>query len=189
MMQDEINAATRGIQVGIERTTKALKLRLRRRTARVLGDRVGKAWRGDFYPNKGMNAAGLVYSNASPIIEAHSQGGVLRAKHGRFLAVPTEHVPRGRRGRRVIPSNWPTHRLGPLRFVPRPGRGGLLVADGRITNRGKFSAKQLKSGTGAATVVMYFLVPQVRMKKRLTLDRPIKQAETALVDAIIREYR
>ena len=64
-----------------------------------------------------------------------------------------------------------------LRFVYRRGRPSLLVADdARVNARGLAAAKRgrrRRDGmlTGAETVVIFILVPQVRLRKRLDLDR------------------
>ena len=97
---------------------------------------------------------------------------------GAFSRFPTENAPRrGTDGRRISPSTFPEHRFGPLRFVPRPTGPSLLVVDGlrasysrqtgelrgfrRATDRAR------RSGQGSTTVVMFFLVPQVKLSKRL----------------------
>jgi hypothetical protein len=103
---------------------------------------------------------------------------VIRSRRGRFLAIPTGNAPRkGTEGRRISPSTFPEHRFGPLRFVPRPSGPSLLVVDGL---RASFSRKsgELRGfrratdrvrarGDGLTTVVMFLLVPQVKLRKRL----------------------
>jgi len=107
---------------------------------------------------------------------------VIRSRRGRFLAIPTENAPRkGTDGRRISPSTFPDHRFGPLRFVPRQSGPSLLVADGL---RASLSRKtgQLRGfrratdrvrarGEGLTTVVMFVLVPQVKLRKRLDVAR------------------
>ena len=107
---------------------------------------------------------------------------MIRSRRGRFLAIPTENAPRkGTDGRRISPSTFPEHRFGPLRFVPRQSGPSLLVVDGlrasvsrktgelrgfrRATDRAR------RSGQGLATVVMFRLVPQVKLGKRLDVAR------------------
>jgi hypothetical protein len=95
---------------------------------------------------------------------------------------PSENAPRkGTSGRRIHPSTFPEHRLGPLRFVPRPSGPSLLVADGvrasfsRQTGelRGfqRATERARRSGQGLTTVVMLLLVPQVKLPKRLDVAR------------------
>jgi hypothetical protein len=78
-----------------------------------------------------------------------------------------------------------------LRFVFRRGRPSLLVADdARIDARGLAAVKRGRRRqdgmlTGAATVVIFILVPQVRLRKRLDLDRDAAAAASALPGAIL----
>jgi hypothetical protein len=123
-----------------------------------------------------------VYTKAPQIVRAFDEGAVIRSRRGRFLAIPTENAPRkGTDGRRISPSTFPEHRFGPLRFVPRHSGPSLLVVDGvrasfsrktgelrgfrRTTNRAR------QSSQGLATVVMFMLVPQVKLSKRLDVAR------------------
>ena len=58
-----------------------------------------------------------------------------------------------------------------LRFVYRRRGPSLLVADERLNARGLGVASRSKTGRGRATVPIFLLVPQVRLRKRLDLDR------------------
>jgi Family of unknown function (DUF6441) len=82
---------------------------------------------------------------------------------------------------RPCTSTFPEHRFGSLRFVPRSTGPSLLVVEGL---RASFSRKtgQLRSfrratdrarqsGQGVTTVVMFLLVPQVKLPKRLDVTR------------------
>ena len=147
-----------------------------------LGQRLANSWRDRHYSNRKLDAASLVYTKAPQIIRAFDEGAVVRSRRGRFLAIPTENAPKkGTDGRRISPSTFPEHRFGPLRFVPRPSGPSLLVVDGvrasfsrqtgelrsfrRATNRTR------RSGQGLTTVVMFLLVPQVKLSKRLDVAR------------------
>jgi hypothetical protein len=125
---------------------------------------------------------------------------VVRSRRGRFLAIPTENAPRkGTDGSRISPSTFPEHRVGPLRFVPRSSGPSLLVADGlgvsfsrksgelrgfrRATDRAR------RSGQGLPTVVMFLLVPQVRLSKRLDVARAAEHWSGQLPALIERQLR
>jgi hypothetical protein len=100
-------------------------------TSAGLGQRLANSWRERHYPNQKLDAASLVYTKAPQIMRAFDEGAVIRSRRGRFLAIPTENAPRrGADGKRVSPSSFPEHRLGPLRFVPRQSGPSLLVVDG-----------------------------------------------------------
>ncbi len=92
---------------------------------------------------------------------------MIRSKNGFWLAIPTPSAPkRGIGGKRINPSNFPEHRFGPLRLVYRRRGPSLLVVDGVRANAGTGRMK-----AGMATVVMFILVPQVKMPKRPDVKR------------------
>jgi Family of unknown function (DUF6441) len=125
---------------------------------------------------------------------------VIRSRRGRFLAIPTENAPRkGTDGRRISPSTFPEHRFGPLRFVSRQTGASLLVVDGL---RASFSRQtgQLRgfrhaterarrSGQALATVVMFLLVPQVKLGKRLDVARVAEHLSAQLPALIEQQLR
>jgi hypothetical protein len=81
-----------------------------------------------------------------------------------------------------------------LRFVLRRGRPSLLVADdARVNARGLAAAKRgrrRRDGmlTGAETVVIFILVPQVRLRKRLDLARDAERAQRTLPGLIMANW-
>ena len=102
-------------------------------------------------------------------------------------------------GKRISPSTFPEHRFGPLRFVPRKTGPSLLVVDGL---RASFSRQtgQLKgfrrgtdrarrSGQGLTTVVMFLLVPQVKLRKRLDVARAAEHWSAQLPALIEQQLR
>ena len=147
-----------------------------------------------------VDAASLVYTKAPQIIRAFDEGALIRSKRGRFLAIPTENAPRkGTDGKRVQPEHVPEHRFGPLRFVPRRSGPSLLVVDGL---RGSVSRKTgelrgfrrateraRQSGAGLATVVMFLLVPQVKLPKRLDVARAAERWSAQLPALIEQQLR
>ena len=182
-MQTELRDLERAVATGTRDAGRGLKTELRRQVSSAgLGQRLANSWRDRHYPNRKLDAASLVYSKAPQIIRAFDEGAVVRSRRGRFLAIPTENAPRkGTDGRRISPSTFPEHRFGPLRFVPRTSGPSLLVVDGlqasfsrktgalrgfrRATNRAR------QSRQGLTTVVMFLLVPQVKLPKRLDVTR------------------
>jgi len=182
-MQAELRDIDRAAATGTRAAGRGLETELRRQvTAAGLGQRLARTWRDRHYDNRGLDAASLVYTKAPQIIRAFDEGAVVRAKRGRFLAIPTENAPRrGVGGKRISPSTFPEHRFGPLRFVPRPSGPSLLVVDGlrasfsRKTGelRGfrRASDRARRTGAGLTTVVMFVLVPQVKLPKRLNVAR------------------
>jgi len=125
---------------------------------------------------------------------------VIRSRRGRFLAIPTQNAPRsGTDGKRISPSTFPEHRFGPLRFVPRSSGPSLLVVDslrasfGRKTGelRGfrRATDRARRSGQGLTTVVMFLLVPQVKVSKRLDVGRAAERWSAELPALVERQLR
>ena len=160
--------------------------------------RLARTWRSRAYPNKGHDAATLVWSKAPQIIRTFDEGAVIRSKSGLWLAIPTPAAPkRGVGGKRISPGNFPEHRFGPLRFVYRRSRPSLLVVDsvrinksGRVGRRAKGGAftKTGRMKQGITTVVMFIMVPQVKLKKRLDVVREAKLWERKVPGLINQNY-
>ena len=197
-MKQQEEAAQAAVTGGVSEITTHIKDDLRSQVTNAgLGSKLAKSWQAKVYPKgkKSLEAAGWVFSKAPKIIRAFNEGAVIRSKDGWFLAIPTEAAPkRGVGGKRINPSNFPEHTLGRLRFVYRPGAVSLLVVDGLRASTGKrggfrkASDSALKSGRGLATVVMFFLVPQAKLKKRLDYKSVVNQWQPQLGQAILNNW-
>jgi hypothetical protein len=200
-MQAELRDIERAVVAGTKSAGRGLKTELRRQVGSAgLGQRLANSWRDRHYPNQKLDAASLVYTKAPQIIRAFDEGAVVRSKRGRFLAIPTENAPKkGTDGKRISPTTFPEHRFGPLRFVPRQSGPSLLVVDGL---RASFSRKteQLRgfrraterarrSGQGLTTVVMFLLVPQVKLSKRVDVARAAERWSGQLPALIEQQLR
>ena len=180
-MQAELRRIERAVPDGVKAAGDGLKGSLRKQViAAGLGARLSRTWRGKTYVNKGHDAASLVWSKAPQIALAFDKGVVIKGKGGNWLAIPTPAAPkRGTGGKRITPATFPTARHGPLRMVRRSGRAALLVVDGvRVSAQTGRVGRQAKGGgrtksgsfkQGIATVAMFVLVPQVKLKKRLNV--------------------
>ena len=161
-------------------------------TGAGLGTRLGNSVRGQHYPQGGesLNAAALVWTKAPKIIAAHNEGALIRSANGFFLAIPTEAAGVSRRRGRITPLEWERRRGRGLRFVYRRGRASLLVADdARVNARGLAvgkSGRRRRDGilTGAQTVPIFVLVPQVKLPKRLSLEEAAVSVAGTLVGRI-----
>jgi hypothetical protein len=192
----EMAAGERATSAAMRATVGAVKAELRAQvTGAGLGARLARTWRGDVYPRAGdsLRAAGSVTSKAPKIVRAFDEGAVIRSANGLWLAIPTENAPKkGLGGKRITPSNFPEHVFGPLRFVYLGRAKALLVADGLRARRGKRGGfaratdKARASGRGLATAVMFVLVPQVRLRKRLDFLPVAQAAGDALPGLIVR---
>lgn len=190
------SAAETAVTAGVQEITDRIKNDLRTQvTAAGLGSKLAKSWQSKLYPKgkKSIAAAGWVFSKAPKLIRAFDEGALIRGKNVSFLAIPTDAAPkRGVGGKRISPSNFPEHALGKLRFVPRKGAPSLLVVDSLQAGKGgrfrKASKVALKTGRGLTTVVMFILVPQVNLKKRLNYKSVAHRWESHLPQAILNHW-
>lgn len=151
-------------------------------TGAGLGTRLGNTIRQDLYPQGkfSLNAATMVYTKAPKILGAFERGAVIRSPNGFWLAIPTKAAPRGARGAKITPGEWMRRTGRRLKFVYRKGRAGLLVDDGtvlrgaRIMGRDGFSRDA--RGFSNRSVVIFTLVPQVKVPRRLNLFGGIEAA-------------
>jgi hypothetical protein len=195
-MATEVRAAEKAVTSGVKQATDGLKLAMRRQvTSAGLGQRLANTWRGKVYPQGqvSLKAAGLVYTNAPEIMTGLETATTIRGKDGLWLAIPTPNAPkRGVGGKRINPTNFPEQSLGRLRFVYRPSGVSLLVVDNvRTIARGIRSAsdKQKASGRGLSTAVMFWLVRQVRTKKRIDLKREAEAWQNRLPALIVSHWK
>jgi hypothetical protein len=200
-LQAELRDIERAVVSGTRDAGRGLRTELRRQvTSARLGQRLAYSWRDKHYPNQRLDAASLVYTKAPQIIRAFDEGAVIRSKRGRFLAIPTESAPRkGTDGRRISPSTFPEHRLGPLRFVLRSSGPSLLVVDGlrasysrqtgQLRGFRRATDRARRSGQGLTTVVMFLLAPQVKLRKRLDVARAAERWSGQLPALIEQQLR
>lgn len=194
IMAEEVKEAEDAVTAAMRQAADGLKADLRRQiTEAGMGQRLANTWRAELYPKgrKSIKAAGFVFTKAPTIIRAFDTGGVIKSKHGFFLAIPTPAAGTGARGKRMTPGLWEQMRGQRLRFIYRRGAPSLLVAENmraRTGKRGGFahgSAPALRTGRGLATVVMFILVPQVNLKKRLDVDAAAERWAGALPGLIV----
>ena len=188
VMAAEIKAGEKAVTTAMREAGTGLKTAWRGQiTQSGLGRRLANSIRSQTYPRAGesLNAAALVWSKAPVIVGAHDTGPLIRSKDGFWLAIPTQAAGRGLRGGRITPGEWERRRGLRLRFVYRRRGPSLLVADGRLNNRGLGVASRSKTGRGRSTVPIFLLVPQVRLPKRLNLDRDAERAQATVPRLIV----
>lgn len=171
-----------------------LRSRWRAEVRDALGKRVSNTIRGKDYPEgqASMSAAAVVWTKAPHIISAHDRGATIQARDGFWLAIPMPAAGKGRFGRRLTPAGWQERHGRTLRFVAtRGGRFFLVADDARLTRktglaRPKRGRRRKSDGilTGAQTVVIFQLVPQVKLRKRFSL-MPIAEQVAAGIPARI----
>ncbi len=162
-----------------------------------LGPKLARTIRRKVYPQSGtsLRAAALVWSKASEIVDAFDRGALIRSADGFWLAIPLAAAgARGAGGKRITPGGWEQRTGRLLRFVYRRGRPSLLVADdARLNSRGLAASKggrRRRDGTltGAQTVPVFLLVPQVKLAKRLDLGKAANAWQNRLPGLILANW-
>ena len=191
MMSAEIAAGEKAVTKAVGDAGNSLKTASRGQiTSAGLGARLSRTIRSDLYPKgqPSLNTAALVWSNAPVIVGAHDEGALIRSRNGFWLAIPTAAAGKSARGGRISPGEWERRRGLRLRFVYRRSGPSLLVAEGRLNARGLGVASRSKTGRGLTTVPIFLLVPQVKLRKRLDLDRAAKAAQDGIPGAIVTHW-
>jgi len=156
-----------------------------------LGVRLSNTVRSQAYQNAAKPSVGawaLVWSKAPKITAAHEQGALIRSAAGFWLAIPTDAAGRGTGGGKVTPAQWEKRNGRQLRFVYRRGRTALLIDEGRKAPGNVMVSRQARGGARLAaprtfrnrSVVMFVLVPQVKLKKKLDLFGAADQVANSL---------
>ena len=179
LMAAEIRVGEKAVSGAMREAGTGLKLAWRGQiTGAGLGTRLGNSIRLSTFPKAGesLNAAALVWSNAPVIVGAHDTGQLIRSKDGFWLAIPTAAAGKSLRGGRITPGEWERRTGLRLRFIYRRRGPSLLVAEGRLNTKGRAVASRSKTGRGKVTAPIFLLVPQVKLPKRLDLDRDAARA-------------
>jgi len=200
-MEKEFVTITGAIKTGTKEATEGLKTDLRQQITSVgMGTKLANAWRSRVYDNKGYNPAGFVYTQAPKIIEAFDKGVLIKPKAGGvWLAIPTSTAPkRGTDGKRITPLNFPEAKLGKLEFVYRDKGASFLIVNnvrasfakktGKLRGFRKASATALRTGKGLSTAIMFILVRQVKLEKRLDVAAIAKIWGEKLPNLIDKEH-
>lgn len=176
---------------GLREATDRAKQGLRQQVAKAgLSDRLGRTWRGNVYPagRDSLEPAGWLTSNAPKIISAFAKGATIVPTNGRrALAIPTEAVPRTRRGVPMTPFEVENHfnqdlEVGrtksgrPFLYLelvaaqsPRGRRGFRQATQTRVKGRKGLAAREKQQ------VIMFWLDTRVKMPKLLDLDDAAKR--------------
>lgn len=210
----------RDVTASVREGTETLKGLLRGATEQAFkGNRLPKAWRAKVYPQgqNSVDAAGVVSvrGKAAEIIETALKATVIRARGGRWLAIPTEAagkfgLKRGANGmgatvnkrgarERITPGGFERRTGMKLRFVyeggKKGGRRAFLIADQAMLGPGRVARPYRTKGRGSRlygpagqSFVVFVLVPQITTQKRMDLDLIAEQvgAKTAGLISITR---
>lgn len=166
----------RGAMRAAERMRARAKLAFRQETRAVLGDRAANTWRDEVYPKGGKQSwhpTTLIFSKWPGPIRAHTEGATIAHRDGLMLAIPTDNVPR--RGQKPMSPAEVERSFGQdLYFVKRPNATlAFIKAIASKSKRGwrKATPGRLAQGRKQKLVLMFVLVKQVTLRKRLDWPR------------------
>lgn len=205
-MRDDLRAEQRRVEGALtfarRATAGTLKERLRAQVrATTLGQRVANTWRSKPFHDKGVDGAAWAWSKAPAIISGFDHAGMIRAKGGRFLAIPTEHNRRHRGGRakqgaaRVTAKALKASGAGFLLPIPggylwcvKVARRAKGDGQGRTWNR----PRSLRGPGGLALsklraqgfIPLYTLLRFVRSPKLLDVRKVAETGPGLLIDAL-----
>jgi hypothetical protein len=200
VMNDIEGAVAKAATGAMRETTPDTKQVLRDQTIGAgLGGRLANTWRGKVYPETGqsMNPTGFIHSSAPTIADAFIRGATIVPINGsKYLAIPTKNVPRALSQGRATS----TKRMTPAqveqsfgqKLFYRKGKQGHVL--GFINGAGSRSARGFKRATGAQLasgrnikpILMFTLVPNVRLPKLLDIDAPAAAWATSFESAFER---
>lgn len=185
-MREEVGAGQRAVSRAIAAASDGLQKNWRTQIGGAgLGARLQRTVRRRVFPSQpSMNAAAVVWTKAPTIIGAFERGALIRSETGFFLAIPLPAAGKGFRGR-ITPGEWERRTGLRLRLVYRRTGPSLLVAEARLSSRGLAAASRSKTGRGVATVPIFVLLSQVRLRKRLDLLAAGERALAGIPQAIV----
>jgi hypothetical protein len=201
-LKREYAQAERAVKFAVGEATDGLKMTMRRQVLSAgLGQRLANTWRGVVYPRgqSSIRSAGVVYTKASKIMEGFDQGTVIRSTDGFWLAIPTPNAPKRVMGKKTTPGNLEKAKGIRLQFIYRANGPSLLVAKdhqpsyrrktGELSGFRKASNRTLKTGRGLTSVVMFWLVPQVKMPKHLSVQKKAQKWNGRIPEYILKHWR
>lgn len=215
IMAEEVADMKKAITRGMAKASEGLKTDLRQQvTGAGMSQRLANTWRAEVYPGRAgvfsLRAAALVFSRAPDIVDAFDKGVPIRSPRGLYLAIPTPAAGKfglsrvapafgERRGReRLTPGGWERRTGIRLRFVFRKGKkASFLVADdtrlnksgvamGRRKRNGEVSSRKVRAG--GEPVVIFLLVPLVRIRKRFDIDAAVQKWSARLPDLVVQSW-
>lgn len=202
IMAEEIRAGQAAVSGAMRSAGIALKTAWRQQVlAAGLGTRLANAARSETYPKDkdSLNAATLVWTKAPKIYGVMNRGAVIHARSGIWLAIPMPTAGRDASGVRLTPAEWERRNGRRLQFIPvKGGRSALLVdkgarhLGGAMTRKGARGGSHARSKASAAedrSVVMFTLVREVTLRKKLNLWQPVESVASGIPAEIIARWR
>lgn len=176
--------------------------------------RLAKAWRARVYPTSGasLDPAGMVWTKAPVLIAAFERGVTIRSSRGPWLAIPTDAAGkrspaamsavqqpsnfRNRNPARVTPGGFERRTGLKLRFVYQHNKPSLLVVDQAKRDALGRAARYQPKGRGSKlygpagrTIVVFILVRQVRLRKRLNVEALTERGASRVPGLLVKHWK
>ncbi len=189
-----------GIYDGTKDAADLIKERLRQQVVSAgLGQRLAKTWRSKVYPARSarsLSPAGMVWSKAPHIIRGFSEGEPIRSSSGgAWLAIPSEQAPMARGRKMTVEEFLSSYGEGSLSSIKADKRNDVLYLVAKKGFRRSASKKETKaarrarrlrknSRAKAEPILMFTLVKQVRLGRRLDLQATFLVAERRFAELV-----
>lgn len=216
LLEEEVTEISRALRAAVTRSAGALQRDFRDGTrAAGLGEGLARAWRAEIYPRvtrRTLRPAGLVYSKATALHAAFSEGAVVLPRVGTFLLIPSaaaERIPDATsttraRGGGSVPGGMRRRRSSlqaaaeylRVPIVSAAPRGNGAKRDGTRRDpargyilltpagRGRSTLVALYySARGAVPVPLFTLVRQTRLPKLLNIEAAAERARADFTTA------
>lgn len=173
----------RGARNAAEIMATRSKIRLRQDVLQGgLGQRVANTWRADIYPKSASARthapAVMVYTKAPMIMQAFDDAPLIRSKNGTFLAIPTDNTPnKGKKPATPVE----VEAMFNQDLIFKPSRNGNLLAFVNVmrakSGKGfrRATKGRLAQGRKPKLVLMFVMVRQVQLRKRINSRRTLEQ--------------
>jgi hypothetical protein len=110
------------------------------------------------------------------------------SKDGFCLAIPIPAAGKSTRGGRITPEKWERRTGLRPRFTYCRRGPGRLVTERRLNWKIRAVASKSKTGRGMATMPIFLLVPQVKLRKLLDLARDAARALDGVPGRIVASW-
>ncbi len=184
-----------GISSSVATATTSLRDRLRGQVVSAgLGVALSKTWQSKLNPATATVISGYVWTKSPLIMQGFEEGATIIPRNGsRWLAIPTANVPPRAKGsnapgdhirKQMTPVEVEANFNRDLRLIAQPGqRVAYLVMDELVSASSghgfrRNTSRRLAQGRVVKSILMFVLVPQVTLTKRLDIAGAIAAMES-----------
>ncbi|KAF8818076.1 DUF6441 family protein [Rickettsia endosymbiont of Cardiosporidium cionae] len=162
----EVQSARKAVTAGVKAAGNGLKRTLARETIKAkLGANLSKSWKVQFFPRRpSTGSSAYISTRAERILQSHAFGAIIKGKNSKWLTIPTEDAPTTGRGRKKSPREVTDN----LEFVSLKRDLAILLSGDKV---------------------LYTLVPEVKIRKKLDFDGIVSIWERKLAGLIVGKWK